>query len=806
MLRPCLLTMITSLLAIQLYAQQPYNLRKPTGRSKAANPFFALHYHGDSTVAFRRVLHLYHHQQRFLTVLMSKPAHQKVATITQVLIRDTAMVQEFPNRFQDSILRSYTVHVVDTDNVDVEYPVEYSIVIEEPLIVKDTTDSVPSHKSNYLHKLQGLFKVSGSIQVDAQASDGRYASQLSPTTFVRTYLTVNPEIGGLPFNLSYLHTTENNAYGNTINNLRFSFNYQQYAQRMREKLDAKLKERAGTGLKTSVPYNIEEVNREYAKLKDKFSGPSFQRQLEKNRELLKYGETDTAFRRTYRYKRAKMEMDSLPIQMDRLRALDSLRVDYQKYEKLNTTTSGVINYESFKSPRDYRRAIKRHGLASNGGQWMLDVKQFDIGTFNPNYNTLVLNGVSITGLNVEVNPGQLYGAFVWGNLYTNYSNPFSFDYTGKRSLMAGRIGLGRTDRFLMSITVSKAQDEGSKLLGDSLNAYRPAYNYVFGIDMRYRVQSTEVGAEYAKSLVPDKQTEGAGNYQYPFSRLFEKNGDKQQSGAWAVYGTTRLKETNTQLKVTARAVDPYYYSYGAPFLRQDNFRLESKVAQPLMKQKLNFSFTYRFDRDNLYKQKEGTSRNHAFIYTAQVKIKRYPIVSLMYATHLQYYYDYSNKNTVNNKIQLGQITLTNITKKRNWLLVQSATGGAQRIETPVQEQRVLEVYQLGLNEQYQHQTLNLGITADASYVWSNGNDTGNVYAGGLTLSKGVFKNKITVLGGYHYQEDVGIETRHIAEAGASFVLPMQIKCSIRVERHFIASNQINRNDQIVGRLSMFKTF
>lgn len=806
MLRPCLLTMITSLLAIQLYAQQPYALRKPIGKSRDANPFFALQYRGDSAVAFRRVLHLYQHQQRFLTLFITKPAHQKAVEITQVIIRDTSLIQQFPNQFQDSLLNSYTIHVVDSDDMEVEYPVEYAVSFERPVIVQDTIDSSDTKKGDRLSGLRNQVKLSGTIQVDAQASDGRYASQLSPTTFVRTYLTVNPEIGGLPFNLSYLHTTENNEYGNTINNLRFSFNYHQYAQRMREKLDAKLKERAGTDLKASVPYNIEEVNREYARLKDKFSGPTFRKQIEKNQELVKYGETDTAFKRTYRYRRAKMELDSLPLQMKRLRELDSLRTDYQKYELINTTTAGVVNYETYKSPSDYRRAVKRFGLSTPGGQWMLDVRQFDIGTFSANYNTLILNGVSVTGLNVEVNPGMLYGAFVWGNLFTNYSNPFSFDYTGKRSLMAGRIGLGRTDHFLMSITVSKAQDEGSKLLGDSLNAYRPAYNYVLGIDMRYRVQSTEVGAEYAKSLVPDKQTEGAGNYQYPFSRLFEKNRDKQQSGAWAVYGTTRLKETNTQLKVTARAVDPYYYSYGAPFLRQDNFRLESKVAQPLMKQKLNFSFTYRFDRDNLYKQKEGTSRNHAFIYTAQVKIKRYPIVSLMYATHLQYYYDYRNKNTVNNKIQLGQITLTYITKKRNWLLVQSATGGVQRIETPVQEQRVLQVYHLGLNEQYQHQTLNLGITADASYVWSNANDTGNVYAGGLTLSKGVFKNKITVLGGYHYQEDVGIETRHIAEAGASFVLPMQIKCSIRVERHFIASNQINRNDQTVGRLSMFKTF
>ena len=86
----------------------------------------------------------------------------------------------------------------------------------------------------------------------------------------------------------------------------------------------------------------------------------------------------------------------------------------------------------------------------------------DIGDFSPSMSEFTLNGITIRGGGVDLNPGIFRLAAI-GGLTRRAVEGFATDASFERTIAAGRIGIGREGGDFFDITVLRARDNSSSL-------------------------------------------------------------------------------------------------------------------------------------------------------------------------------------------------------------------------------------------------------------------------------------------------------------------------------------------------------
>ncbi len=274
-------------------------------------------------------------------------------------------------------------------------------------------------------------------------------------------------------------------------------------------------------------------------------------------------------------------------------------------------------------------------------------------------------------------------------------------------------------------------------------------------------------------------------------------------------GETFLSGTGTKFSALYRRVDPYYYSFGTPFLRRDNIRLEMKGEQQFWKNQLNAGITYRYDSDNIHELKEGTSVNYTYIFKAGFRKKKLPFITLTYSPSFQKFYSNTLKKEFTNVTQLYSIISGYTFHKRN---TQTTLTGSYNKSFSYSSEKELQPYHIDMamfSTLYYHKSTNFSAVGTVTYIhpWS-GSDSSKTVATDVEISKGVFKNKATIKGGYGYQKDYATQRRHIIRTGMSMTVLFGIQFDVLLERHFIAY-QIptgKNTDMHLGRLTLIKTF
>lgn len=696
--------------------------------------------------------------------------------------------------------------LIKSDNIYADYPIEDIYFNRKSL--KDRFSSITKDSSSRFSfldsaKRKEIVKLNGNITITAQASDNKFADQTIPQNFVRGQVNLNLTIAGLPFNGSYYYTTESNTGVNRINTFRLSFNHQQFYQNLKNKMDKKIELDRLKQINTAMPYDVKAIEVETMKLKHELNTPSFKEHLAKWDKIIELGELDTSFKSSYKYKRAINKRKEFDEKRKRLEHLEALVEKLKKYRQLADIDAN-INQHKLSKPKNFRRAAERFGFATPTQSLFLSVKKLDLGTFDPDYTMLVLSGVSLTGVNIEVNPGWLYGAFTWGKAVANFDNPFNIRQTlaGGRNIIAGRVGIGNKDKFLLATSILKGTDDSRNSIRDSFyNFYLPSNNHVVGLDFKYRInEGSEIGFEYARS--ESRQIE---NEETNLRDLALRN---RYSNAILIFANTQFNKNTSRIRLMARSVDPYYYSFGTPFLRRDNFRIESKAEQLFWKRQLTFSITYRRDQDNIHRLKEGTSINNSFLFTTQIRIKKLPYFILTYSPNYQQFFSASQKRIVLNNVKMYN-AICGYTYQGKKVVINSMYSFTKQFnETNQTEWSRFHINQHAISEVLMFKMLNLTLNFGANYIEPlHSSDTGRVVSGNINLTKGLFKNKIQLLLGGRYQQDFGIETRYIVEAGTNFSLGWGISTQLHVERHFITSTTITNNkDMTLGRLTILKAF
>ncbi len=788
-------------------AQLSYKLGPPTPADVKSGKLFLLKISTGDTTGNDTSYHVIRIQNVDTLIVCYKlqvihSARSIISNITDSVVKDSIAYQQL---MLDSTRNKANLRIslIESSDLEAAYPIAVIYQSPQKISIEKRVDSMVDS----IVKSKPV-KINGTLTLIGQYSDHKYLYQSVPQSYVRGYVNTTIDVLGLPFSAGYYYTTESNSGVNQINNFRLSFQYDQFYHHLKSKMDKKIELSKTSEIKNITNIDINSLNTELSKLEYELNAKDFQQLQVKNQRYLDLGATDTVFAKTYKYKKALAKHKDYQQKLDRLNELKNLKQKYQDYSKIADYNAQVAKV-NLDNPKDFRKAAKRFGFVKPGQSIFLSIKKMDIGTFDPDYTTLVLSGVNLTGINIEMNPGNLYGAFTWGKAIANFDNPLNFSaLKGGRNILSGRIGVGNKDKFLVAISILKGADDPGNLVKDtSSDYYLPKYNYVIGIDAKYKISANaEAGIEYAKSQNQQISTEQ--NTTEQLGKLVSIDQNKY-ANAWNVYSTVRFNKNTSKVKVLGRVVDPFYYSFGTPYLRRDNFRIEIKGEQVFWKRQLTATITYRRDADNIHGFKQGTSVNNSLIFGAQLRIKKLPYLLLTYSPNYQSFYNAAVKQQVYTNVKFYNAIIGYTCQKQKTILNTTLSFTKQYNNSSQQEWQSFHVNQYAFYENVNFKPISLNLTAGINYTLPvSQSDTGKVLGASVSGTKGLFKNKLDVTLGSRYQKDETIEERYIIEAGTRFSLPFGISCQIQIEKHFIHPyrNTEQAEDMNLGRITLIKTF
>jgi hypothetical protein len=311
--------------------------------------------------------------------------------------------------------------------------------------------------------------------------------------------------------------------------------------------------------------------------------------------------------------------------------------------------------------------IKR-GMLSGGQKLLYSIEELSAGTVYPYYSPLVLNGLRITGVSFEWNPGIFYTAFSGG---TSNRPRFSLqngiaDY--KQRLLAGKIGIGKKHKSHLFFTALNAIDDRNSIeRNDTINT--PKSNFILGSDValqffngKFKIQGEIAGSKFTDDEeASDLITNNALNEQIP--DFLEPNVSTKFGLAYDVRGAIKLFKNNTVLSGYLRNIDPVYNSFGAPNLRRGVFTYNAEISQKLFSRSLTLSLfrknesTTRLWQDGLthYERQGGKMR---------IGFSNFPNISISYAEGVQDKESIDNNTSEfmingNYSYKIGKLSLSN---------------------------------------------------------------------------------------------------------------------------------------------------
>ncbi|MEO5645222.1 MAG: hypothetical protein ABIS12_18010 [Bacteroidia bacterium] len=427
----------------------------------------------------------------------------------------------------------------------------------------------------------------------------------------------------LPFNVSGYYTSLHNVTG-LNNSIRISFDAQAYKERLKNKTHIPT-----DGLKDSLG-NLNSVKQKYTqrlyylKYLQTLSPQQYQHQLQQGKDKLSTSAkdsleavaTDGDSLKILKYKKPNFSLPQIKLpegenyketlndlvnqQQSRI---DSLNLVYKNIQQ-KITTADSLN-QSLAAP-----------LNSRGSKFFSNVQSLQIGLCYPSISPFLLSGIPLRGFSMEVERKGFYYAIAAGktisnmlltqnviqNNLDNYRNLYNFfDFNNVQSgrnivaIKAGRGTKNGTHLFAGLLYGKGLESYWQDSSYSSPSALQSERNWVAEIDGRFDINKNHsVLLNYAKSVIKpiNSDPENAET-----TNLAWLNFHYRSNAIQAKY-IGRFSKLHSSVTASFRLVDPYFRSFGAGFVRQDNIRYEIKTEHQLGK-KIRLSFNVRRDANNL---------------------------------------------------------------------------------------------------------------------------------------------------------------------------------------------------------------
>ena len=328
------------------------------------------------------------------------------------------------------------------------------------------------------------------------------------------------------------------------------------------------------------------------------------------------------------------------LDIEQLKKLIKLRDSLQKFDiqKLAGVKS-VISLEQIQKEEtlDGLKVLRNTGVISRQEFILKQIKRLEFGTTFPYYTPYTLRNIPVTGLNVEVQPDQLYAAFTASKNLRALPEQGGF----ARDLQAGRIGFGSSVGKHVHFTFLQAEDDrlsfdSNNLLGgfaDTSFYDKPRKNYLWGMDAQWNLgKNLDIKSEIVQSVTAmntfeqNISTSDAFGY---FGEFTDENA-MVQSGLAISLGLDYRFSVQTKLSILAEQIDPEYFSLGAPFLRNDLRGYKTSLEQQFLQGKITITPSFAQYKDNLNQHKTTTTLLTTYGLRALVQFPKLPYIQVDY--------------------------------------------------------------------------------------------------------------------------------------------------------------------------------
>jgi hypothetical protein len=436
---------------------------------------------------------------------------------------------------------------------------------------------------------------SGSAKLETQTAHRQgYKSEI-PERFTNLELYPVLSIFGIPFSSNVLLSTQQEAAKQSLNSFGLNFDFEKLKGDLQQRLSDKASER---------------INSELAEMKKDLENKTALK--DKIQQLDALGNLNTS------------EIDSLKNQLALLEEATG------SIDEMNS------QIENLQNPENFKQNLERFNLISGSEKFLMTLKTFGIGTTYPSYTPHTLNGVPVSGLNIEVTPAFLYLAFS-GTLNQRGVNNSAY----RRNLFAGRIGAGAKEESHIHITGLYVKDDEFSINTDTTNlTLTPKANYLFGLEGKLRFFNNQLiieGETVGSVLTRDvREADLESDAIPPFVRkLVQPKISSSFDFMYAAKTSYNLDETGTKVSFGIKMIGPGFTSLGVPNLNTDFFGYEGKIDQKLFKRKISLVTSFKSNRDNLIDWKAYTTTTTSFNVNLGLRFPNLPVLNLTYSPFFQ---------------------------------------------------------------------------------------------------------------------------------------------------------------------------
>jgi hypothetical protein len=631
---------------------------------------------------------------------------------------------------------------------------------------------------------KNALKIHGQLRSENYLSDGRFDYQQVPLNYSRNSLDMQLSVGDLPFRTGFLYTTESAD----INSFYFSFDYNTYKSNLGKALNDKRVRDAAANLNkdAQLQQQLIQINQDKFQIDNELKSPDYQKKLAGYKKEVAYGDADSVFKRTKRYRRAQLfvETDSLK----RLQYMDLGRLE----ERINTeslkTNPRLYNKDVISDDRKLRSEFKESGIEQPAYGIFNSVRRFDIGTFTPRYNTLMLDGVQTFGVNLELSMRAAYLAVCGGELRSGLVN-YGVYNRYRTSYTAMRAGVKQEKKYSFIFTGLRGNGVARNTLTEMPGSYLSTQ--VLGAEASYFItKNVQVRAEYARAVQDDDETN-------PYDLTLLRNQRREPFGfsdAWLFSAAYYAPNASTQLDLSYQQTGPGYFSVAAPYIRRDNRKIEARLNKKLYKNVWSMFTSIRADRDNLYKTKSGTTLTNWVTLGTKVSLPKLPFVIMSVSPLWQYTYISSLQTSVINKVNLYNVLVgynyftENVVNNTTFNYIKNSTYAMLNNEV---NDRSFVMNTFIVNNSFYYKpyevAVAVGIRSLRNVIDVNNSDSTATTSNGydLLVTKKLPRLKTSVDAGYSYITGLGSMYRHIVRLGFNAVVINGLTINVRAEKHLI---------------------
>ena len=330
------------------------------------------------------------------------------------------------------------------------------------------------------------------------------------------------------------------------------------------------------------------------------------------------------------YDRKKEELDSVA---DEIKKIQQQIGDVKK--SIQDSIARVKQEISrLKDPSEIRDFIRKNNLdpkeLPSGWGILSAIHTVGIGRSWVDYSELTVKNISLTGLNIEMNPSKLYFAFAAGRVNYRFRDfVVKNNNQSKQSLVMVRAGLGQKEGNNLILTYYDGKRNRFNSYGNSTAATN--LERVVGLSLESRVQldpNNFLVFEVARSSFTDRFSPVPGEPQL-LKKVF--NLKNRSNEAYNVRVSSYWPKSDTRINGYYRNMGRHFQSFNLLPVDINQEAYQVKVEQAFWKRKLLVEVGIRKnDFNNLYINPASASKTLFKSIQASLRIKKWPFISVGY--------------------------------------------------------------------------------------------------------------------------------------------------------------------------------